>query len=202
MCEPMTIAATAMAVTQGASQIMQYQQADAQAEYQNEMFEKNRERSYDALARRYGDIGDRQSQEQQAAAERKEELTRQARAKMASARVAAGESGVTGTSVDLALRDISGAAARDRSTVDQNLDWTMQQLQRQKTSAQSNAVNRITSVRQGQKPSSTALGINLANTAAQGAMQYDSVSPKSGGGGSSPSTGSGSWASQVNTGGY
>lgn len=185
MCGAGAIAAATMAITSAGSMYMQHEQAEAQADYQDTMYQRNRENSYDALSQRYGDIGTRQSQEQQAASERKEEVTRKARAEMATARVMAGESGVSGNSVDMALRDISGAAARDRSTVDQNLEWTLGQLQRQKTSSQTNAKNRINSVQPGQEPSDSALGIGLVNTAAQGYMQYDSVKPNSGGGGNS-----------------
>ncbi|WP_189468409.1 virion core protein, T7 gp14 family [Litchfieldella qijiaojingensis] len=175
----MTIAATTMAVASAGSMYVQHEQAEARAEYQSEMYQRNKQNSYDALAQRYGDIGERQSQEQQAAAERKEEVTRQARAQMATARVMAGESGVSGNSVDTALRDISGAAARDRSTIDQNLEWTLGQLQRQKQSSRTGTVNRINSVQPGQKPSNLALGLGAASSAAQGYMQYDSVKPES-----------------------
>lgn len=179
MCDPTSIAAATMAVASAGSQYMQHEQAEAQAERQTQMYERNKQNTYEALGQKYGDINARQSQEQQAAAEKKEEITRKARSEMASARVKAGESGVTGNSVDMALRDISGAAARDRSTVDKNLDWTMGQMQRQKTSSHTNAKNRVNSVQPGQEPSDTALGLGIANSAAQGYMQYSSVKPQS-----------------------
>lgn len=180
MCEPTTIAAGVMAVTSAASAYGQYQTAEAQAEYQNERYEQNKKNANEALAQKYGDIGARQQQEQEAAAQRREDLSREAAAKRATSRVAAGEAGISGNSVAQALGDISGAAARDRSNVNANLDWTLGQLQRQKQSARTQTKGQINSVQQGQKPSKAALGVNLANTAASSYMQYDSVAPKTG----------------------
>ena len=156
MCEPMTIAATAMAVQTGVGmmqQNMQYDMAAQRAEAQNQMYKKNRENAYQALGRQYGDIGERQSQEQQRAAEEKEQRTREARAQMARARVAAGEAGITGNSVRLGMREISATASRDRSTIDRNLDWTLSQLQRRKRGAKTSTINRINSMQTGQAPS-------------------------------------------------
>lgn len=194
MCEPMTIAASMMAVQTGTSmmqQQMQYDAAGKQAEAQTEMFRQNRENAYKALGQQYGDINTRQSQEQQRAAEDKEQRTREARAQMARARVAAGEAGITGNSVRAGLNDISGAAARDRSTIDRNLNWTLSELQRNKTSARTSAINKINSVQPGQKPSSAARNLGLASTAAGGAAQIASMQPGNGSFGSSGGQSSG-----------
>lgn len=179
MCEPMAIAATAISTASSMyGQYQQHEMAEKQAEAQTEMYRQNRERTYEALGRQYGDINQRQSQEQQKATEDKEEINRQARADMARARVQAGESGIYGNSVKAGLRDISGAAARDRSTINRNLDWTLSSLQNQKQSARSSSVNRINSVQPGQKPSNGALAAGLASTAAEGAMSMSSMQPQ------------------------
>jgi hypothetical protein len=168
-----------MFATSAASQYQQSQAAEAKAEQQTKLYDQNRKNSYKALAQEYGDIGARQSQEQAASAERKEEIARQERAERASAIVRAGEAGVSGTSVSLGLGDVSGAAARDRSTVTRNLEWTMGQLQRRKASAQTGTINRINSMQKGSAPSKSALGIGIANSAASSYMNYESTKPKS-----------------------
>ena len=178
MCEPMTIMAATMFATSAASQYQQYQVAGAQAEQQTKLYEQNRTNSYKALAQEYGDIGARQSQEQAASSERKEEIARQERAERASAIVRAGEAGVSGNSVALGLGDISGAAARDRSTVTRNLEWTMGQLQRRKASAQTSTINRINSMQTGSAPSKSALGLGIVNSGASSYMAYESSKPK------------------------
>jgi hypothetical protein len=178
MCEPTTIMAATMFATSAASQYQQYQAAGAQAEQQTKLYEQNRTNSYKALAQEYGDIGARQSQEQAASAERKEEIARQERAERASAIVRAGEAGVSGNSVALGLGDISGAAARDRSTVTRNLEWTMGQLQRSKASAQTSTINRINSMQTGSAPSKSALGLGILNSGASSYMAYESSKPK------------------------
>ncbi|ATJ82026.1 hypothetical protein ACFPTY_03500 [Halomonas beimenensis] len=179
MCDPYSIASTMMTVASAGSQYIGYRQQAAQAESQTAMYKQNRRNALTALTRQYGDIGQRQVQEQEAAYQRKEELTRQERARRARARVKAGESGVSGHSVNMALRDISGAAARDRSTVGRNLDWTLGQLQRRKHSARTKAENRINAVQPGQKPSKLALGIGLASTATRGYTRFLKSSPRS-----------------------
>jgi len=178
MCEPVTIMAATMFATSAASQYQQYQVAGAQAEQQTKLYEQNRTNSYKALAQEYGDIGARQSQEQAASSERKEEIARQERAERASAIVRAGEAGVSGNSVALGLGDISGAAARDRSTVTRNLEWTMGQLQRRKASAQTSTINRINSMQTGSAPSKSALGLGIVNSGASSYMAYESSKPK------------------------
>lgn len=176
MCDPMIMMSSALAM---ASTYQQHETAEARAEAQTKLYERNKTNANVALAQQYNDIGLRQQQEQQAAVQDRQALAREARARMATSRVAAGEAGVSGISVEMGLRDISGAAARDTSTVNQNLEWTLGQLQRQKQSARTGAKSRVNSVQPGQKPSSTALGLNLANTALQGYGQYSSTKPKS-----------------------
>ena len=178
MCEPTTIMAATMFATSAASQYQQYQVAGAKADQQDALYARNKGNSFKALAQEYGDIGARQSQEQAVSSENKEEIARNERAKRASATVRAGESGISGNSVALGLGDISGAAARDRSTVTRNLEWTMGQLQRRKSSAKTGAVNRINSMQKGQAPSSTALGLGVLNSGASSYMQYESTKPK------------------------
>lgn len=203
MCDPTAIAATAMTVVSTGAQMygqqQQYEAAVDQAEAQRNVFKQNRQNTYRALGREYGDINTRQSQEQQKAIEDKEERTREARSSMARARVAAGEAGIRGNSVSAGLRDISGAAARDRSTIDRNLNWTLGQLQRQKQSRQTQAVNRINSVPPGQAPSRGAAMAGVASTAAQGASSLASMQTQNnsyGNSKASPYGGSG-WANQT-----
>lgn len=202
MCDPVSIASTAMTVVSTGAQMygqqQQYEMAAQRAEAQNKMYTQNRQNTYKALGREYGDINTRQSQEQQAATEEKEQRTREARSQMARARVAAGEAGITGNTVHLGLRDIGGSAARDRSTIDRNLNWTLGQLQRQKQSRQTAAVNRINSVSKGQPPSKGAALAGMASTAASGVASMASMQPQNNSYGSSSYGGSG-WANKTYT---
>ncbi|WGI26596.1 hypothetical protein QEN58_05930 [Halomonas alkaliantarctica] len=205
MCDPMSIAVTAMTVVSTGAQMygqqQQYEAAAQRAEAQNKMYAQNRQNTYKALGREYGDINTRQSQEQQLATEEKEQRTRESRSQMARSRVAAGEAGISGNTVHLGLRDIGGAAARDRSTIDRNLNWTLGQLQRQKQSRQTAAVNRINSVSKGQPPSRGAALAGMASTAASGVTQAASLQPQNNSfGGSSPRPYGGSgWANKTYT---
>ena len=174
MCDPVSIASTAMTVVSTGAQMygqqQQYEMAAQRAEAQNKMYTQNRQNTYKALGREYGDINTRQSQEQQAATEEKEQRTREARSQMARARVAAGEAGITGNTVHLGLRDIGGSAARDR----------------------------FNSVSKGQPPSKGAALAGMASTAASGVASMASMQPQNNSYGSSSYGGSG-WANKTYT---
>lgn len=177
MCSPTAMIATSMVVGAG-QQYMQYQQQSAMASAQSRRYEKNQDNAYEAMSQQYIDIGQRQQQEQQKALQDKEKIARERRAKMATSRVAAGEAGIRGLSVEQGLRDISGAASRDITNVNTNLDWTMQSLQKKKESVRSGTTNRINSMSPGQKPSKAAAGLGLASTGIKAYGQYGSIAPK------------------------
>lgn len=169
MCSPTLAVTTALTV---ASTAVSYQQQTKQAEAQAEYMQQSQQNSYTALNEQYEDIGAREQQEQASASQDRDKIERERRAKMATARVASGEAGILGNSIDLGLRDISGAAARDTSTVNTNLDWTLQSMQRQKKSAATQTQSQINSMQPTQGPSNIATGLELANIGAKTYGQY------------------------------
>lgn len=166
MCDPMTLALVAGGLQIG-SGVMQYQGAKAQAKAQTKLYEMNRQNSYAAMRQEYDAVQQRQLQEGEAALQQVEDRRLEALQEIATANVAAGESGVSGFSVERVLRDIGATAARDISTIEQNRDWSVQQLQNEKLGIQNTTVSRINSVSPGTKPSKWAAILGTASNAAQ-----------------------------------
>jgi hypothetical protein len=129
----------------------------------------NKEAAEKSLAEVWKDITIRQSEEQDAASMSIMAIDRQARQADALARVSAGEAGVAGASVDMILNGIT----RDRSTAVQttqrNAQMTMDQLQRDKLQAKTQADNQIAGV-PGANPFLT--GLRIAGAAANSAGQF------------------------------
>jgi hypothetical protein len=157
MCDPLSLASFAIGTASSiAGQIQQqglYEQneANAMAAFRNNQVATNR----------------RAAQEMDAAAAEKFDTSLDARKAVATQKVAAGESGVSGLSIEGLLRDFAGTKARHHDRVDQNLDWTLGQLEAEKRGQAFQTVDRINSV---QRPSFAGLGLKIAGAG------FDSVS--------------------------
>lgn len=162
MCEPMTIAAVTMAVAAAGSAYTGYEGAKAQADTQNKLYEQNRKNSMAAMRDNYLTIQQRQGQEIEAAGQQIQERRLEAARQTATARVASGEAGVSGFSVERIMRDISGVASRDVSTIEQNRDWNLDQLGRQMAGIGTQTNSRINSVTRGTQPNPWSYGLEAA----------------------------------------
>lgn len=85
--------------------IGQQQQASAMADYQQQMYEQNKEIADQAATDQYQGFGTRTYQEREAAALDIMNASRAAREAMGTARVSSGEAGVSGASSDAMLQD-------------------------------------------------------------------------------------------------
>lgn len=153
MCDPVTVAAATMTVASVGSAVSGYEGAKAQATMQNRMYEQNKLNAYSALRTDYQATQQRQMQEIEAASQQIEQRRLESLQQQATANVAAGEAGVSGFSVERVLRDIGAKASRDISTIEQNRDWGLSQLQNEMRGQRDRAVSRIFSVPKAMKPS-------------------------------------------------
>lgn len=185
MCEPMTIAAFAAAGLAAGSGIMQYQGAKAQASYQTQLSEANKQNAVSAMAEGYQALGLRQQQEQDAASDSIQNRRLQALRETATTSVAAGEGGVSGFSVQRVLQDIGAVASRDVATVEQNRDWAISQLGSEASGVRSSAVSRISSVQPGIAPNGWAAALKIG---ADGLSAYSAAGGKFGSGSKKAST--------------
>ncbi len=170
MCDPLSGAMFAIsALSTAVGYVGQQEAADAQ----DEAYEQNRQNALNAFADKQRDLNTRAIQEQEAAANKKFENNLDRRAAQATAMVAAGESGVSGLSVDALFNDLGSRTARANANIDSNTDYTLQQLESEKRGQTYQTVDRINSVKRGQQPSLIDAGLRIA---AAGVSSYDSYS--------------------------
>lgn len=153
MCEPMTIAAATMAVAAAGSAYTGYQGAKVNAQIQNHIQEQNEINSLASMQQSYVTTQQRQAQEMEAASEAIQNRRLEATKQLATATVASGESGVSGFSVERVLRDMLSMGSRDVTTIEQNRDWNVTQLDNQLNGIRTQAINNINSVTGGVSPS-------------------------------------------------
>lgn len=158
MCEPVSIAMAAMSV---GSAVMQHKQASMQAKMQTQMHKANQANAHSAMLESLGTNQIRQGQEVQSASEQITQRYREAQMARGTSNAAAADSGVTGFSVDRIVSSIMGDAARDTSTIKQNRDWTLDQLNREQLGHISTAQSRKNSTTPGVQPNKWATAFQI-----------------------------------------
>ena len=164
--------ATAMLVLNVASTVAgvygQQQQAKAQKAY-NDQQAKNTMEAYKANLEQTNLM---QSQEHAAATQKVNENNRAAEAAKATALVSAGESGISGLSVDALLANLSGEQARYNESVNQNYENASMAIDNQRTNAQVNAASQINSLKTPQSPDYLGAALRIGQAA------YDYKNPR------------------------
>ena len=117
MCDPVT-----MAVLTVAKGFADYEQGVAQAQADQSRFDANRLAANDARDLKVQSLIQRGQQEAEAAAEEKLRLGIAALEGEGAQKVAAGEAGVSGSSVDLLLQDYEAQKLRGVTTINRNLE--------------------------------------------------------------------------------
>lgn len=135
MCDPTTIAVASFGLN-AAGTIASYkaQQGEAAAA---------RASATNSLKLNYQALGARELEEVQAATQEKANISRAAATAQGSAQAGAAASGVSGVSVDLLLGDLEREGGEARDSVQQNLESSIAQLERQKLGARANAQSQI-----------------------------------------------------------
>ncbi|WP_299316649.1 hypothetical protein [uncultured Halomonas sp.] len=148
MCEPTTALLVLTAASTAAGLYGQQQQAKAQNAY-NDQQAKNTMEAYRANLAQTNLM---QSQEQAAASQKINENNRAAEAAKAKALVSAGESGISGLSVDALLADLSGEQSRYNESVNQNYENASMAIDNQRKNVQINAASQINQLKTPQSP--------------------------------------------------
>lgn len=159
MCDPVSITTATLGVL---SAYGQQSAAEANAAAQDNAYKQNRINALASMREDYKQVGTRQIQEADAAAQRTQERQAQARREEASARVGAGEAGITGISVEGILRDIAGLSLQDTDAINQGSDWNINQLQAEKSGISTATQGRISSQSKGSAPSKWSMGLGIA----------------------------------------
>jgi hypothetical protein len=162
MCEPMTIMALSSAALSVAGSVKSH---NAQAG----AFDDNTKAAHAAKVEE-----DRMAQEDsavtdQAAAQEKIDRGLEGMKSSATALTSAGESGVSGNSIDALMNELDASVLRGNTTTTQNLELSQRGTQRQLASNKRTAQSRINSVA---KPSKSATALSIAGTLASTAASY------------------------------
>jgi hypothetical protein len=159
MCDPVTITAAAIAGLSGAEAVASYvgQKNDAEYAYQQQQkaFLTNRKDNLEASKFAFHDLSLAELEHQTATSESLFDVGLEAQQARSTAIVAAGESGVSGNSVDALISDINIQEARQRDRLALNQQFVEGQLQREKEGTIVQTRSRINSVQQAElrKPS-------------------------------------------------
>lgn len=161
MCEPTTALLVLTAASTAAGVYGQQQQVKAQNAY-NDQQAKNTMEAYRANLAQTNLM---QSQEQAAASQKINENNRAAEAAKAKALVSAGESGISGLSVDALLADLSGEQARYNESVNQNYENASMAIDNQRKNVQINAASQINQLKTPQAPDYLGAALRIGQAA-------------------------------------
>lgn len=150
MCEPMTIAYAALTI---GSAVAAHQQQTATAETQTKLHKLNSANARTALTDSYSQMQTRKGQQIAATSQQIQQRRIEAMRQESTARAANADSGVKGFSVDSILRDLSAVASGDVMTMEQNRDWSLDQMNQEMRGLRTQAKNQMNSVAPGVKPS-------------------------------------------------
>lgn len=127
--------------------------ASQQAAAQNAYYEQNRKAAVAAANDRYASLSNRLIQERAAASQELQEKQIAALKARATATVSAGESGVTGLSVEALERDFLAQQGRQAQAIQTNFDIRRDYARDEMNATYHQAVGRINSVQRAAKPS-------------------------------------------------
>jgi len=159
MCiEPATALAIASVASAASSVYGQQQAANAQSKANQRQYEN----TLQARAANINQTNLAQQQQREESMQKLEENSLAARAAAATARVSAGENGISGLSVDALLADIGTKQNRYESSVQTNYDRTSQAIANQRENIDINAASQINSLKTPAMPDYIGAGLKIA----------------------------------------
>lgn len=141
---------------------------------QNKNAKATRSAADKAANAEYAGLNVRALQERIAAATQVEQGSRQAMSAASLARLSAVSSGVAGQSADAILQTIEGDRGRFNSSIDQNLDFILAQLEREELGVEARRQSRISSA---PKANPFLAGLTIAGSLTDFGTQYLSQKP-------------------------
>ena len=175
MCDPVSIAAASLAVATigtAATVVGQQQQASAQHKYQKAAVEQGDKIAHQDFINRISSTQTRLTQEEEAASQKIGMNNVEAAKAISTSRVAAGEAGVQGNSVDALFADFHAQQANFNQSINNNVAGGRGQYRNDVLGIQSQGENALASLRFApvSGPNYLAAGANLA---AAGLNTYD-----------------------------
>ncbi|QFP93683.1 internal virion protein [Ralstonia phage P-PSG-11-1] len=171
MCGPAAIP-IAMLVITGASTAASISAQQQQQKAQDSFNQREYENKMTAYRGNLANIEVQRNQAQDDAAAQKQQNDMAAQRATATATTAAGEAGVSGTSVDALLRDLAGQAAYDNTNVDENYLRQDRALNAQRENAFNGTVSQINQLRPSMSPDYLGAGLRIGQAAVGAYGQY------------------------------
>ena len=171
MCEPTTIMMGIGLALSAATAVMSHSAQADQAKKQEQAVRANQEAQYAAMAER-----NKQTVQQEAGALL--EVKRQQQREAAAARVASGEAGVTGVSMDSILNDTFMQAGFESSRVMQDTENQLKQNELEAKGIASQSESAFNSIN---RPNAVATGLQIAGSAVNTYNSYTAAKNKQGG---------------------
>lgn len=160
MCgDPISMAMMAMQVVQG---VQKQNNAVEIANQQNALYLANAQNAKDAMMNDARSLNLRQDQEAKSKAQKVLENSLDGARKVATGTVAAGESGVSGNSVQRILDSYERTKSVNQGTIERNFDMVSDQLDAERQGLQYTFKNRVNSVSKGYAPSAFDAGLGIA----------------------------------------
>lgn len=157
----------------GAAQaVMGFQAQSQQAEQQNEYYRQNAIAANKAAMNNYANLQNNAIQKRNAAGAEGLETKIEAIKARGTARTAAGESGVSGLSVDALVNDYYGREGRHLDSIDQNYAMDRDYIRGEMDNTKATAEQRINSVQRATPPSFADAAIRIAGAAVNSMGQY------------------------------
>lgn len=138
--------------------VAQQQKADAQEQYNQRQYQNTMQ----AYRANIAQTNLQQQQEMEAAAQATQDNNIKARAAASRAQTAAGESGVSGLSVDALMQDIVFDQGRYNSSVKTNYDRSSAAIQSQRDNVYANAASQINGLKTPEMPDYLGAGLRVA----------------------------------------
>ena len=152
--------------------------AQKQAKADEARYQQNRINAGQARDLKINSLNTRMLQEGEAASAQKEQLAIASLKKEATASVAAGESGVSGSSVDRTLAEFETMRLRGNTTINSNTEMLRNQIELEKIGASAEAQQRVDSMSRGQEPNFLAYAVQAGAQAYAGHLSAQAADPK------------------------
>ncbi len=177
MCDPITmgVVSAGLGVAQAVGGFMQ---AGQEAANQTAYYNQNKSNAQAAFSSEQDTLQQRQVQEQKAEAERSYDMNQEYVKARESMENDAAQTGAAGLSIEGLMGDLDQQEAQRQARSDQNLEWTLEELQANKEASGDTYVSRVDSVQKGVKPSFGNLAIGIVGAGMQGMNTYQSLKAK------------------------
>ena len=171
MCGPAAIPIAMLAITAVstvASIAAQQQQYSAQQDFNQRQYDS----SMTAYRHNLANLEVQRNQARDDATEQVQQNSLAAMRAQATARVAAGEAGVSGLSVDALLRDLAGQAAYDNTSVEENYLRQDRAINAKREQVYGDTVSQINQLRPAMSPDYLGAGLRIGQATASSYGQY------------------------------